>query len=233
MAVSKSKKIEILSVLENELKNASSVAFTSNTKLTVLDITNIRKDLIKVDAKLMLAKKTLVKIAFKNVYNVELNDDLLPGQVAVLISKGDKIAGLSIINKYAFEFRKEEKIKFVGAYFDGAILDAAEATKIANLPSREVLLAKLLGSMKSPISGLARFFDGAKKELEAKKLLKVGDLLSFVETKPEPKQEEVKVAEVAVETKEEAIAEEAAPEVVEAVAETAVAAPEATETPAE
>ncbi|EKE26272.1 MAG: Ribosomal protein L10 [uncultured bacterium (gcode 4)] len=227
MAVSKSKKVEILAELEKELKLASSVAFTSNTKLTVLDITNIRRELIKVDAKLMLAKKTLVKIAFKNVYNVELNDEVLPWQVAVLISKWDKIAWISIVNKYANEFRKEEKIKFVWAYFDGQVLDAAATGKIANLPSREVLLAKLLGSMMSPLSALARFFDWAKNELEAKNVAKVWDLVSFVE-----KKEETKTEEAPVETK-----EEAKEEVVEAKEEIKTeevpATEETTETPAE
>lgn len=227
MAVSKSKKVEILAELEKELKLASSVAFTSNTKLTVLDITNIRRELIKVDAKLMLAKKTLVKIAFKNVYNVELNDEVLPWQVAVLISKWDKIAWVSIVNKYANEFRKEEKIKFVWAYFDGQVLDAAATGKIANLPSREVLLAKLLGSMMSPLSALARFFDWAKNELEAKNVAKVWDLVSFVE-----KKEETKTEEAPVETK-----EEAKEEVVEAKEEIKTeevpATEETTETPVE
>lgn len=227
MAVSKSKKVEILAELEKELKLASSVAFTSNTKLTVLDITNIRRELIKVDAKLMLAKKTLVKIAFKNVYNVELNDEVLPWQVAVLISKWDKIAWISIVNKYANEFRKEEKIKFVWAYFDGQVLDAAATGKIANLPSREVLLAKLLGSMMSPLSALARFFDWAKNELEAKNVAKVWDLVSFVE-----KKEETKTEEAPVETK-----EEAKEEVVEAKEEIKTeevpATEETTETPVE
>jgi large subunit ribosomal protein L10 len=220
MAVSKAKKVSILAELEQELKWATSVAFTSNTKLTVLEVTNLRKDLRKVDAIFMLAKKTLIRIAFKNVYGVELNEDIMPGQVAVLISKWDKIAGLSVVNKYAQELRKEEKIKFVGAYFDGEVIDAAWATKLANLPSREVLLAKLLGSMKAPISALARFLDGAKTELESKSLTKVGDLISLVW-----KKEEAKEVAAPVEAVVEAVAVEAT---VEAPAETpAEVAPEA------
>ena len=56
-------------------------------------------------------------------------------------------------------------------------MDATETSRLAGLPSREVLLAKLLGSMMSPLSGLARFFDGAKKELETKGQTKVGDII--------------------------------------------------------
>jgi hypothetical protein len=87
--------------------------------------------------------------------------------------------------------------------------------KLATLPSREVLLAKLLGSMMSPLSGLARFFDAAKKDLEAKSLTKVGDLVGSAPAKKEDAP--APVAEVApVETP----VAEAAP--VEAVAETPV-----------
>ena len=115
-----------------------------------------------------VAKTSLICMAMKNVLGAERDINTLPGAVAILICKGDKIAPLAVVNKYVTEFRKEEKIKFVGGYIDGRILGAAEATKLASLPSREVLLAKLLGSMMSPLSSLARFFDGAKTELEAK-----------------------------------------------------------------
>ena len=229
MAVSKAKKIEVLASIEKELKNATSVAFTSNTKLTVEEVTRLRKELIKVDASFTLVKKTLIRIAFKNVYGVELTEDIMPGQVAVVISKWDKIAGISIVNKYATELRKEEKIKFVGAYFDGQVLDAAAATKIATLPSREVLLSKLLGSMKAPISALARFLDAAKWDLESKKLTKVSDLIGSLSVKEEIKVEEPKVEEKAPEaiaevpleeTKEEVTPEVPVEEVKEEVVET-------------
>lgn len=222
MAVTKAKKVEVLASIENDLKSATSVAFTSNTKLTVEEVTRLRKELIKVDAQFTLVKKTLIRIAFKNVYWVELNEDIMPGQVAMVISKWDKIAGISIVNKYAIELKKEEKIKFVGAYFDGQVLDAAAATKIATLPSREVLLSKLLGSMKAPLSALARFLDAAKTDLEGKKLTKVSDLIGSLPAKEEVKEEakiEEKAPEAVVETPVEEVKEEV---VTEAPAEVAV-----------
>jgi large subunit ribosomal protein L10 len=176
MAVSKAKKAEILATLEAHLKDATSIGFTSNKKVSVAEVSALKKDLRAHDTTFMLAKKTLICIAFKNVYNVDLDINTLPGQVAIIISKGDKIAGLGIVNKYAKEWKKEEKITFVGGYLDGRVMGAEETAKLAGLPSREVLLAKLLGSMMSPLSGFARFLDGAKKELEGKSLTKVGDL---------------------------------------------------------
>lgn len=177
MAISKVKKGEILATLEAHLKASTSVAFTSNTGLTALDVTTMKKELRVQNTTFMLAKKTLMRIAFKNVFNVEINLDTLPGQVAIIISKGDKVSGLAVVNKYAKEWAKEGKMKFVGGFFDGVLLDAKAISRIAGLPSREVLLAKLLGSMMSPVSGLARFFDGAKKDMEAKGLKLAKDLI--------------------------------------------------------
>ena len=178
MAVSKARKIEQLAEIEAHLKEAKSIGFTSNQKISVAEVTAIKRELRAQNAIFMTAKKTLIRIAFKNVYNIDLDIDTLPGQVAMVISKEDAIAPLGIVNKYANEkdWKKAKKLTFVGGYFEEKIVDADAIRKIASLPSREVLLAKLLGSMMSPLSGLARFFDAAKKDLESKGLEKVADL---------------------------------------------------------
>jgi large subunit ribosomal protein L10 len=139
----------------------------------------MKAELRKENAVYMVAKKTLICLAMKNVLGAEVDINTLPGAVAILIAKGDKVAPLGIVNKYAQALRKEEKIKFVGGYIDGRVLGAEETAKLASLPSREVLLAKLLGSMMSPLSVLARFFDGAKTEMNAKGVSKVGDLVAL------------------------------------------------------
>jgi large subunit ribosomal protein L10 len=214
MAVSKAKKVEQLAVLEAHLKEATSVGFTSNQKVTVLEVSNLKKDLRAQNAIFLTAKKTLIRIAFKNVYGVELDINTLPGQVALVIAKGDAIAPLGVANKYANEWKKEQKLTFVAGYMEGRMMDGAETKKLATLPSREVLLAKLLGSMMSPLSGLARFFDAAGKDIATKGLAKVGDLVGAAPVKSEvpvveeAKAEEAPVAEVAPETPVEAPVEE-------------------------
>lgn len=178
MAVSKARKVEQLAQLEAHLKEAKSVGFTSNTKITVAEVTAIKRDLIPHNAIYLTAKKTLIRIAFKNVFGLDLDIDTLPGQVAMVITKEDAIAPLGVVNKYASQkdWKKAQKLTFVGGYFEEKIVDADSIRKIASLPSREVLLAKLLGSMMAPLSSLARFFDAAKKDLEAKNLSTVKDL---------------------------------------------------------
>ncbi len=174
--VSKQKKAEQLAVLEAHLKAATSVAFTSNTKVTVLEISSLKKDLRANNAIYLTAKKTLIRIAFKTVYGVEIDLATLPGQVGLVIAKGDAIAPFGVANKYVNEWKKEQKMLFVAGYMEGRLMGGEETKKLATLPSREVLLAKLLGSMMSPLSGLARFFDAAGKDLTAKSLTKVSDL---------------------------------------------------------
>ncbi len=231
MAVTKAKKSEQLTALEAHLKEAKSVAFTSNQKITALEVSNLKKDLRAQNAVFLIVKKTLIRIAFKNVYAHEIDLATLPGQVALVIAKGDAIAPFGVTNKYSKEWAKEEKMVFVAGYIEGRMMDAAETKKLATLPSREVLLAKLLGSMMSPLSGLARFFDAAGKDLTAKSLATVKDLIGSApapakaEKKEEapapvaeaPKVEEAPVAEVApeapvTETVPEVLALEVAPE---------------------
>ena len=210
MAVSKAKKVEQLAALEAHLKDAKSVAFTSNQKITVAEVTTIKRELRTQNAVFMIAKKTLIRIAFKNVFNLDLDIDTLPGQVAMVVAKEDAIAPLGIVNKYANEkeWKKAQKLTFVGGYFEEKLVDAEAIRKIASLPSREVLLAKLLGSMMSPLSGLARFFDAAKKDLEAKSLTKVGDLTVATPPKTEEKAPEAEVPKAEAKTEEAPKAEE-------------------------
>ncbi len=217
MAVSKAKKSEQIAALETHIRCATSVGFTSNQKITALEVSALKRDLRAQNAIFLTVKKTLIRIVFKNIHNIELDLETLPGQVALVIAKGDAIAPLGVANKYSNEWKKEEKMVFVGGFLEGRLMDSVEIKKLSSLPSREVLLAKLLGSMMSPLSGLARFFNAAKKDLEGKGLAKVGDLPSEAPAKKEetPKAETV-----------------AAPESSTPVVETLVEAPVA-ETPAE
>jgi large subunit ribosomal protein L10 len=78
MALTKAQKIEVLNNLKELIKNAKSIGFTSNTGLTVEEITNLRISLREASSTFTLAKKTLIKKAFKEILKVELDDSLLP-----------------------------------------------------------------------------------------------------------------------------------------------------------
>lgn len=178
MAVTKAKKVAILEDLKAKMAWAQSIAFTKNEGLTVEEITRVRKELRTANSSFTLAKKTLIKIALKEVYGADIDMSMLPGQVAMLCSNKDAVEGLGKLNDLSKEIvvKKVPKITFVASYFEGTIKDATETKAIAALPSRETLLGRLVGSMMSPLSGLARFLDAAKTELETQGKEKVGQL---------------------------------------------------------
>ena len=81
MAVTRAKKSEILAVLIENFKNAKSIGFAQTNGMTVEDFSNLRKELITVNSTYNLAKKTLVRIAVKEALGLDLDLELLPGQV--------------------------------------------------------------------------------------------------------------------------------------------------------
>lgn len=186
MAVTRAKKSEILNHLINELKQSKSVWFTQTNAMTVEEFSELRTQLRTVDTSYTLAKKTIVKIAVKEVLGLDLDLEMIPGQIWVICSKSDAIAWLSKTNDYITKkFNKKEKVQkitWMASIFEWKINWLADTKVIASMPSRETLLSRLVWSMMSPLSGMARFLDAASKELSNTGKSKVWEL--------EPKKEE-------------------------------------------
>lgn len=180
MAVSRTKKSEILSELIENIKNAKSIGFAQTNGMKVSDFSDLRKDLRTVNTTYNLTKKTLVKIAVKEALWLDLDLDLLPWQVWVVCSNDDAIAWLSKTNAYILKsFNKKataQKISWVASIFEWQINWLEETKAIASMPSKETLLSRLVGSMMSPLSGMARFLDAASKELTTQGKTKVWEL---------------------------------------------------------
>lgn len=180
MAVTRVKKEEILSQLIENIKNAKSIWFAQTNAMKVSEFSDLRKDLKAVNSSYNLAKKTLVKIAVKKALGLDLDLNLLPGQVWVICCNDDAVAGLSKTNAYITKaYNKKvtvQKITWVASIFEGQINGLEETKIIASMPSKETLLSRLVGSMMSPLSGMARFLDAASKELETQSKTKVWEL---------------------------------------------------------
>ena len=171
------------------------------------------------DTKYSVVKNTLTKIAAKSA-GVDLSDDLLAGPSAIAFVKGDAIEAAKSLKN----FQKENPALVIkGGVFDGKAVTAAEIMVLADLESREVLLAKLAGMMKGTMAKAARTFDALRIKLEAGSPVEAPAPAAAEVVAEAPAVEAV--AEVAAEAP---VAEEATP-VVEAEAPVA----EATETPAE
>jgi len=150
MAITREKKQEILKELIDKFSKSKSVIFSEYKGLNVSGISELRKRLRKQGAECKISKKTLIRLAAKKTNFGDLGDDMMTGPVAVTFCYEDELAGLQIL----FKFSKEnENLKLLGGIIDGKILGTEEVLKLAKLPGRNELLAKLLGSMNAPISG--------------------------------------------------------------------------------
>jgi large subunit ribosomal protein L10 len=203
--------------LTEDFKSANATYLTEYRGLTVTSMKELRRSL-GVDTKYSVVKNTLTKIAAKNA-GVEISDDLLVGPSALAFIKGDPIDAARNLKN----FQKENPLLVVkGGIYEGKFVTTAEIMQLADLESREVLLAKLAGAMKGSLAKAARIFDALRIKMEVS-----GPTAD--NAKSEVPAQAV-TAEVVVETEAPAPVVENTEEV---VAEVAAEATDAAETPAE
>ncbi|MBT4849519.1 50S ribosomal protein L10 [Candidatus Parcubacteria bacterium] len=160
MAKSKEQKKEILAVIKDKMAKSKSVVFSSDTGLNVKTVEEMRKDLRENGAEYLVTKKTLLKKATKDFGDSEAVNDL-SGSVAMVLSYEDEIAGAKIVNKYVKS--NKETLAFGGGILENEFILADKVKQLALLPSREELLAKLVGSINSPLSGLVGVLNGVQR----------------------------------------------------------------------
>ena len=156
MATTRAKKEEMLKELTADMAAAKGVVFVDLHGLTVEEMFGLRRALRAKGVKTKVAKKTLIMLAAKN-NGYDVSKSMLDGQIAAAFSMNDEIAAAQELYKLG---KKNELIKLVGGIFEKKVVDKAMITQVAQLPSREELLAKLVGSLKSPLSGLHAVLSG-------------------------------------------------------------------------
>ena len=140
--------------LTESFRSSNAVLLTEYRGLTVAQLKTLRQS-ISEHATYAVVKNTLTKIAANNAGITSFDADLV-GPSAIAFVHGDTVA----VAKALRDFAKANPLLVVkGGYFDGNPLTAAEVTKLADLESREVLLAKLAGAMKASLFGAAYMFN--------------------------------------------------------------------------
>jgi large subunit ribosomal protein L10 len=212
--------------LTEDFKSANATYLTEYRGLTVTSMKELRRSLGS-DTKYSVVKNTLTKIAAKNA-GVDISDDLLVGPSALAFIKGDPIDAARNLKN----FQKENPLLVVkGGIYEGKFVTTAEIMQLADLESREVLLAKLAGAMKGSLAKAARIFDALRIKMEAGAPVAVSEP-STTETKSEVPASAV-TTDVVPEAKAAPAAEATAEVTEEVVAEVAAEATDAAETPAE
>lgn len=151
MAITKDKKLSIVASFSDMLSDAKSVAFVKFSKLTVKEANALRRALRAEGITYKVGKKTLLK---RVLSDLGISGDLpeLEGEIAVAAST-DALAPARVV--YEFQKTHKDMITLVGGIFEGAYKDKESMTRIALIPSREVLLSQIAYLLKSPMQRLA------------------------------------------------------------------------------
>jgi large subunit ribosomal protein L10 len=153
----KKQRTEMIEKLEKEFKEAKGIYLADNNKITVAQVTKLRADIRKKGMRFVVVKNSLAKAAVKRC-GKEAIESFFKGPTAVVVAKGDGVAPAKIIK----EFQKDNKelLGVKAAFVDGSFFDAAQVLKLADIPSREVLLAQLLGCLQAPMGKFAGTLSG-------------------------------------------------------------------------
>ena len=137
----------------SELLNGAATAVVVDYRgLTVAEDTELRKQLREAGVVYKVYKNTMINFAIKDTEFADLAQHL-EGPTAIAVCKDDATAAVRVLAKFA---KTAEALEIKGGVVDGVYYDAAGIGQIASIPSREVLLSKLLGSMQSPVTNFAR-----------------------------------------------------------------------------
>ncbi len=154
-------KSEKLAKMKEYIEKAQVAVVSDYKGLTVEEITKLRRSIQQEDGDYMVTKNTLAKIAIKDT-PYEVLSDILTGPVAIAFGFKDQVTPAKALSKFIKDTKKGE---ILAAALDGKLLNAKEAKALADMPSKEEIYAKMLGSINSPASGLVYTVNGVMAAL--------------------------------------------------------------------
>jgi large subunit ribosomal protein L10 len=154
--MNREQKAQAVSEFSEGIGQATNAFLISFKGITVPQVTELRKQVRETGSNYVVVKNTLALIAVKDSPLTKLKDQFT-GETAVAYNTTDAVALAKVLTKFA---KDVPTVQFKGALLAGQIVPAGEIQTIANLPSREELVAKLLFLMQHPIRGLATVLQG-------------------------------------------------------------------------
>ena len=148
-------KKQVVNEMVEKFKAATAGVFVDYRGLTVEEDTELRRKFREAGVEYKVVKNTLTSRAAKEV-GLEALDPILNGPTALAMSNDNAVAPAKMIAEFG---KKHEALEVKAGFMDGAVMSVAEVNTLAATPTREELLAKMMGSMKSPISGLVRLLN--------------------------------------------------------------------------
>ena len=152
-----------VSEIKEKMEKAQGIIFAKYQGLTVEEDTELRKALREAGVEYKVYKNTLTTLAAKEL-GFDGIVDALEGPLSVAFGYEDPTVPAKVLNDFA---KNHKKLELVAGIVQGEIFDEAKVKQLATIPSREVLIAKLLGSFKAPLSNLAYLLNAIKEQKES------------------------------------------------------------------
>lgn len=165
MALTKEQKQKKLTDLKANIAKQKSVVFADFSKVGSKDLFDLRKKLKEAGCNLKIGKKTLIRVAFGQS-NISFWNKIrknIPGQLALVFGFEDEISPSRIASQFA---KANENFKVLGGIFESRFIEKERVMELASIPSREVLLGRLVGSVASPMASFARVLDRIRENKE-------------------------------------------------------------------
>jgi large subunit ribosomal protein L10 len=150
--VAREDKVAEVAEIRERLAGSAATLLTHYRGLTVKELKQLRRELSASSAELRVVKNTLAKRAVADA-GIEGLDDLLEGPTSLVFCADDPVGPAKTLKKFA---KDHPDLVIRGGYLDGAVMNADETNRLADLASREELLAKLAGLMQGALAGFAR-----------------------------------------------------------------------------
>lgn len=161
MLLKRADKEQLVQEMTDKMVSAKTVVLVNYQGLKVSEIHKLKKQLFEVGIKFQIVKNSLLKIALKNS-NVDFDAAILDQPVAVVWGMEDEI----VPAKQTVTFAKEaEKLQIIGGIVNGKFVDESMVKQLSNLPGREELYAKLVGTLNAPMSRLVNALQGNLRSL--------------------------------------------------------------------
>ncbi len=161
--ITKDKKKEIVAELIEKFKNANAFYFVDFQKMTVEEITKLRRLLKTSEVEFKVAKNTLIALALESLGKSDkVPGDILKGQTAILFGSNDVLAPAKVIKE---QFDKFAKPIFKAAVVENEYFDSSMLKQLASLPTKAENIASILGSLNSPITGIVGSINAVMRDL--------------------------------------------------------------------
>jgi len=158
--VARPEKVAKVEEVREDLSGAAATLLTHYRGLSVTELAELRAKLREANAEMKVVKNTLARRAAEAA-GMEGFDDLLEGPISLVLCAEDPVGPAKALKAFA---KDHPDLVLRGGYLDGEVLDAEEALKLADLESREELLARLAGLMQGALSGTARLLLAATEK---------------------------------------------------------------------